>query len=379
MLIIFKGKNQLIRWVYFFICIIFLAIIFIPFITYHAYSNRIYISTCFGLYLRFDLDNLQPLDINFTIIRLIYGLIVIGALILLITVLILCNKLKKGGILGIGIPCAVILASFLIIYPLLNYAEFFLFGDFLDFYFYDYYSFGFIIALVILGLFMILKERRIPNAKVNEGNTSEIMELKTNQILKHQTIRLSYLIIIGSLIILILIPYSFEYSSYSNIIYTAFFYGLVTRIDLDTLGLLSPGLDPYLLSRAIPLIAAIVLLIILLVLYKKLNKGGLLGIGIPCALLMIISPTLPHVISLLNLPNFSFIPYFYYMPSLSAAIVVLGLILKVKELKMSNMRINKVINPDEGEINLKEPTCSQCGAVIKSGAQFCIECGKEIK
>lgn len=353
------------------ICIFFVFLIFLPYI--FVYSDHFSVNFYFGLGISFNLDPFGFRSFFFSIIAFLIVLPLITATILLIILLILCNKLSKGGVLGLGIPSAVLLIILIIIATIINFIG-------VQFNNYIIYIYGFVAAIIVLGLIMILKERRNSYLRVNEPSTSDIVEYKTKQSSKYQMIRLSYMIIGIFSIILLFIPLRTYYSSYNNTLQTEFYFGLSIKIDLDTLSLSAYTYRLDVLIFALPLIVATILLIILLILYKYLNVGGILGLGIPCALLFVTGPILASIFSFLySAPIFLINFDDYYVPGLSAAIIILGIIVKIKDLRTANMGRNKGISPDKEIFELKEPTCSQCGAIIKPGSKFCIECGKEIK
>ncbi|MFX1277225.1 MAG: zinc ribbon domain-containing protein [Promethearchaeota archaeon] len=192
---------------------------------------------------------------------------------------------------------------------------------------------------------------------------------------RNQFIRILYLIICIILLIQFFVPtyVLFDLGDYLEL---SFYFGVYIVYDLAYFSIIPSyfSFSIEALISSLPLLAALVLLIILLILCNKLERGGVLGIGITSAVLMIVGPLLNELV----FASFTYNvvrPEYIYLLALCAVIVALGIIMILKEPETPKVGSSKVSTSEVKEKNPEQPTCPQCGAVIRAGSQFCVDCG----
>ncbi|MFX1277226.1 MAG: zinc-ribbon domain-containing protein [Promethearchaeota archaeon] len=372
---IFKGKNQLIRLLYLFICIIFLLKIIIPSFIISASNQYLSISFYIGVYIEIDYSILGTINVGLYIPALFGAISLIVAIIFLIIVLIKCNKLKKGVLFGLAISSAISIIASPIIFDIVKLILFGLSANIIS----KYYIYILSAIFIILGLIVMITEpKKTPDISINEVGIINIVKIKFLESLHHQFIRMLYLAIIITLIVVFFIPASMDNRYGSTIYFTSFYYGIAYRFYANPPSITNFTFSFLHLALGIGIMALVLILSILVFLYNKLNKGALLGLGIPCAIIMILISIIPNFIEDFLEIYKRFYLFDYDIFILSFLILGLGLFEMLKVLQALNTE--KIIINGQKPVETKpiSPLCNQCGAALESGAKFCVECGKKL-
>lgn len=201
---------------------------------------------------------------------------------------------------------------------------------------------------------------------------------------KNQFIRLLYIAIgVISLLFLTIIPNYVFYSPNYNHIGISFPFGFAFYISLNTFELHPTFFfNIYELVSYVFLFIGILLLIALGAYLNKLNRGGIILLGITCSFMIILSPifTLLYdfIENLVNYHVFVFFYSYYFIPVLLLVITCLGLIKILKKPETLPDGIKKQISNEIVEVRLEKRFCVKCGAFLKSGTIFCTNCGLKI-